>query len=229
MSRRKAPASDLASWLGDPQEPARDRLLEALDELYSAGPGERAMTRAEKKLEAAMAGAKRDDIFYGRLAATPVGDIFVALNERGIVALAMGRAEKTFVTELERRIGTTPRREDKRAGEALRQLEEYFRGQRTRFNLRVNLSAETEFRRRVLAEAQRIPFGRIASYGEIARRLGKGRAARAVGQALAHNPVPIVIPCHRVLGAKGALTGYSGAEGVRSKARLLKLEGVLFE
>ena len=229
MNRRKLPVSDVAAWLGDRQEPARERLLEALDGLYSAGPGERALTRAQKKLEAAMAEAKRDDIFYGRLPSTPVGDIFVALTERGVLALVMGRSEKSFVADLERRMGTTPRREDKRAGEALRQLEEYFRGQRTRFNLKVNLSAETEFRKRVLAEAQRIPFGRIASYGEIARRIGKGKGPRAVGQALAHNPVPIVIPCHRVLGAKGALTGYSGGEGVRSKARLLKLEGVLLE
>jgi methylated-DNA-[protein]-cysteine S-methyltransferase len=229
MTRRKTPVSDLVTWLGDSQEPSRDRLLETLDELYAAGPGEKAMTRAEKKLEAAMAQARGNDIYYGKLTATPVGDVYVALNQKGVVALAMGRAEKVFVSEVERRMGVVPRREDKKVGEALRQLEEYFRGERTRFSLKVNLSAETEFRRRVLSEALRIPFGRIASYGEIARRLGKGKGARAVGQALAHNPVPIVVPCHRVLGSQGALTGYSGADGVRSKARLLKLEGVIFE
>lgn len=227
--KNKVGDSNLAAWLGDLETENRNGLLEALDDLYRAGPGVQATARARSKLRRAMKEARRSTVYYGGLAGTPVGNVFVGLSERGLVDLAMGLTEEQFLARLEKRTGMPAERAPGRANPALHQLEEYFDRRRERFDLKIDLSATTDFRRRVLQEAQRIPFGRVVSYGEIARKLGKRRAARAVGQALAHNPVPIVIPCHRVLGSDGTLKGYSGTEGVRTKAKLLKLEGVIFD
>jgi len=101
------------------------------------------------------------------------------------------------------------------------QLEEYFAGGRTRFELRLAL-AGTEWQRRVWEALERVPYGETVSYGELAGRLGRPSAARAMGAANALNPISIVVPCHRVVGANGALTGYAG--GVERKRFLLALE-----
>ncbi len=105
---------------------------------------------------------------------------------------------------------------------ARRQLEEYFAGRRKHFDL--PLAPEgTAFQLRVWAELRKIPWGETISYGELARRIGAPTAARAVGAANGANPIPIVIPCHRVIGSTGQLTGFGG--GLETKARLLALEG----
>lgn len=102
-----------------------------------------------------------------------------------------------------------------------RQLAEYFAGRRTAFD--VPLAPEgTAFQLRVWAELRRIPYGQTISYGELARRVGQPRAARAVGAANGANPIPIIVPCHRVIGASGKLTGFGG--GLDVKAQLLALE-----
>jgi len=102
-----------------------------------------------------------------------------------------------------------------------RQLREYFAGRRTRFDLPLDV-AGTAFQRKVWAALLTIPFGETRSYGEIARQMGRPRAARAIGAASGRNPVSIVTPCHRVVGAAGSLTGFAG--GLEAKARLLALE-----
>ena len=104
-----------------------------------------------------------------------------------------------------------------------RQLAEYFAGSRRRFDLEVDLRPLTRFQRRVLEAAREIPYGRVVPYAELARRIGRPRASRAVGNALGHNPVGIVVPCHRVVKSDGGLGGYTG--GVEFKERLLALEG----
>jgi len=109
---------------------------------------------------------------------------------------------------------------------AATQLCEYLAGTRTAFDLQVDLSWVTPFRRAVLTECARIPRGQVATYGELARRVGRPSAFRAVGNAMHTNPIPIVIPCHRVLGANGSLTGFGG--GLDVKRRLLELEGAMF-
>jgi methylated-DNA-[protein]-cysteine S-methyltransferase len=106
-------------------------------------------------------------------------------------------------------------------GAATEQLEEYFEGRRTAFDLPLDLVG-TEFQRRVWAELAKIPYGETISYGELARRLGQPGAARAVGLANGRNPIGIIVPCHRVVGASGALTGYGG--GLPRKRQLLDLE-----
>jgi methylated-DNA-[protein]-cysteine S-methyltransferase len=107
-----------------------------------------------------------------------------------------------------------------------RQLDEYFAGERTRFELELaSQAAAPELDRRVWAELRRIPYGRTTSYGEIARAIGAPAAARAVGIANARNPLAIIVPCHRVIGTDGSLTGYGG--GIEQKRLLLELEGAL--
>jgi O-6-methylguanine DNA methyltransferase len=103
-----------------------------------------------------------------------------------------------------------------------RQLEEYFAGERREFDL--TLAPEgTPFERSVWEELRRIPFGETRSYGEIARAIGRPNAFRAVGRANGANPIPIVVPCHRVIGSDGSLTGFGG--GLEAKSRLLEIEG----
>lgn len=105
--------------------------------------------------------------------------------------------------------------------ETIRQLKEYFAGQRTEFDLPIAPEG-TEFQRRVWRSLQEIPYGQTISYGELARRVGNPKGSRAVGAANGKNPIPIVIPCHRVIGANGKLTGFGG--GLPTKESLLALE-----
>jgi len=105
------------------------------------------------------------------------------------------------------------------------QMEEYFAGQRKAFDLPLDWQSIQGFQREALLELLKIPYGEVRTYGEIARALGKPAAARAVGMALAKNPLPILIPCHRVVAASGHLTGFSAGDGLNSKAWLLQLEG----
>jgi len=108
--------------------------------------------------------------------------------------------------------------------ETRRQLEEYFHGRRRDFALPLSLDSRTLFTVQVLTALRQIPFGSTVTYGQLAALSGFPRAARAVGRAMAVNPFPIVIPCHRVLGVGGRLTGYSGAEGIATKQWLLDFE-----
>jgi methylated-DNA-[protein]-cysteine S-methyltransferase len=101
------------------------------------------------------------------------------------------------------------------------QLEQYFAGERTEFDLDIELDG-TPFERRVWDEVSSIPFGETATYAEIARRIGRPSACRAVGRANGRNPVAVIVPCHRVIGSDGSLTGYAG--GIEMKRTLLDLE-----
>jgi len=107
----------------------------------------------------------------------------------------------------------------------VKELSEYLDGKRRTFNLRIDWSVMTSFQRRVLKLVSAIPYGETTTYGEIACELGKPRAARAVGQANANNPIPLIIPCHRVIGSDGKLRGYGAAGGIDTKNWLLHLEG----
>ncbi len=113
-------------------------------------------------------------------------------------------------------------RDPGRLAEASRQLEQYFAGERQRFELPLQLLG-SPFQQRVWEELREIPFGSTVSYGELARRIGRPGQAREVGAAVGRTPTPIVVPCHRVIGADGSLTGYGG--GLHRKQALLELEG----
>jgi len=107
----------------------------------------------------------------------------------------------------------------------LQQLNEYFTGRRKNFEMKI-CPEGTDFQRRVWQELQQIPYGKTASYGEIAKRINNPKACRAVGGANAKNPIPIIIPCHRIIGNDGSLTGFGG--GLDIKRKLLRLENVQF-
>ncbi len=106
--------------------------------------------------------------------------------------------------------------------ELLAQLASYFTGQTESFELEIDLHG-TDFQREVWQQLLKIPYGKLRTYGEVAVALGKPKASRAVGQAAGHNPLPILVPCHRVIGKTGSLVGFAG--GITTKARLLRLEG----
>jgi methylated-DNA-[protein]-cysteine S-methyltransferase len=149
---------------------------------------------------------------------TPVGTLLLAAGERGLRCVSF----TPDVDALAAAVGPRVLRVPSRLGDAAAQLDEYFAGRRRRFDLELDLDAPP-FQRDVLGELALVPYGEVATYGELARRIGRPRAARAVGGALNRNPLPIVLPCHRVVGATGSLVGYAG--GLDRKRTLLALEG----
>jgi methylated-DNA-[protein]-cysteine S-methyltransferase len=156
---------------------------------------------------------------------SPLGPLFAAVNERGLCALEFGRQESEFLQRFDNR--TRLKKDPKAVERVLAQLREYFAGDRSNFNLPVDISQLTPFQRSVLDVACRIAPGQVWTYQRIAEELGRPRASRPVGGALAHNPIPIVIPCHRVVASDGSLGGYSGGSGLKAKRWLLRLEGAL--
>jgi methylated-DNA-[protein]-cysteine S-methyltransferase len=164
------------------------------------------------------------DLAFATLDA-PVGKVLVAGTRRGLVRVAFGTfPHEKVLQELAEDISPRLLEAPARLDEVRRQLDEYFEGRRTRFELPLDWSLTHGFGRRVLTHTARIPYGGVSTYKEVAAAAGSPRAARAAGNALGANPIPIVVPCHRVLHAGGGLGGYGG--GLDRKALLLKLEGV---
>jgi methylated-DNA-[protein]-cysteine S-methyltransferase len=155
---------------------------------------------------------------------TPLGLIWVAVSDAGLAAVEIGGEREEFVLGLQRRGFSSFVYDPQRTEEAVLQLQEYLAGQRREFDLPVDWSGMREFQRLALRQVCAIPYGEVTTYGEIARRLGKPRAARAVGRANAANPLPLVIPCHRLLGSDGKLHGYGAPGGIKTKEWLLRLE-----
>ena len=114
------------------------------------------------------------------------------------------------------------------AKEAASQLRDYFAGKRKSFDLPIHFSG-TKFQEEIWHEIAKVPFGQSATYKDLAMRIGKPLAARAVGGAVGANPIGIIVGCHRILGSSGRLTGYSGGSGVPTKKKLLELEGIAYK
>jgi methylated-DNA-[protein]-cysteine S-methyltransferase len=201
-----------------------EQILKALDTVYAA-PSQQMTHQAQAKLRRALMAAQGKIVYYGYAPRTRVGPLFVAVNDRGLVALDFGLSEQEFVARVSHRTKASLVRSDDAAAGALKQVQEYLDGQRITFDLPLDMSSMSEFQQRVLNIALKIPRGKYLTYGDVAKAIGNPQASRAVGQALGHNPVPIVIPCHRVLGSDGSLHGYSGGGGIQTKAWLLRLEG----
>lgn len=156
---------------------------------------------------------------------TPVGKLLVAATERGLCRISYDAEPDRELDSLARAFGVRVLQSGRPIDPARRQLDEYFAGKRQRFDLAVDLKLQADFNRRVLRELARVPYGEVVTYGELAARSARPRAARAVGTVMNRNPLPIVLPCHRVIGANGKLVGYAG--GLDRKERLLRLEGAL--
>lgn len=156
---------------------------------------------------------------------SPVGELFVGVSDRGLCVISYDADPDAQLERLARGFGSRVLRSRRPVDPARRQLDEYFEGKRKRFELDVDLRLSRDFGRTVLEELGRVPFGEVTTYGALAARAGKPRAARAVGTIMNRNPIPIVLPCHRVVGANGSLVGYAG--GLERKQQLLQLEGAL--
>lgn len=155
---------------------------------------------------------------------SPIGELFVAVTSKGLVSIAFESEPRDEVlTRLAREISPRVLEVAAPTDDARRELGEYFRDGRRKFDLRIDRRLIGEFAWSVLRATSRVGFGELATYGQIAERIDRPKAARAVGRALGSNPIPIVIPCHRVVGAGGSLTGYAG--GLLRKQTLLRLEG----
>jgi len=169
-----------------------------------------------------------EQIAIGGVAWEPVGRVYVAAGPRGVLAVTMGPIDESEAATLIWGMFHIPTLVDRRAtSDVIHQLEQYFQGKRWGFDVPLDLRTDTPFQRMVLTYVQRIHAGHTKTYGEVAAALGDPERAIAVGQALAANPLPILIPCHRVIGADGSLVGYSGYGGVETKAALLRHEGAL--
>ncbi len=165
------------------------------------------------------------DVAYATLD-SPVGSLLLAATPEGLVRLAYldvgGDADATLA-DLARRVSPRILAAPRRLDEPRRELDEYFAGRREHFELPLDRRLMSPFGRRVLEAATSIPYGSVATYGAVATRAGSPRGFRAAGNALGANPLPIVLPCHRVVHAGGGLGGYTG--GLERKRTLLAIEG----
>ena len=176
----------------------------------------------DRRFRAAAAAAGLLDVAYD-VVDSPLGPLLVAATQRGVCRISFDPEPEEEADELARRFGLRVLRTP--LDGPRRELDEYFERRRETFDLDIDLSTVAPFNRRVLEELARVPYGATTTYGRLAERAERPRAARAVGMVMNRNPVPIVLPCHRVVGSTGKLVGYGG--GLDRKELLLRLEGAL--
>jgi methylated-DNA-[protein]-cysteine S-methyltransferase len=184
----------------------------------------RTPTHATEEFAAAAADHRLADVAYAPID-SPLGPLVAAVTRRGLVRLSYAYEEADDVLEdLARRISPRIVESTNKLAALRRELDEYFDHRRTKFSFPVDWTMATAgFTRRVLQATARVPYGAVTTYRDVARRAGSERAARAAGNALGSNPIPIVVPCHRVVHSGGGLGGYTG--GLDKKRFLLDLEG----
>jgi methylated-DNA-[protein]-cysteine S-methyltransferase len=168
-----------------------------------------------------------DTLYIGETKKTPLGRFWLAVSPLGLAAVEWGKTQAEFESYLIRRFKRDVEHAPQKVGEAEMQIDEYLSGRRQAFTLEIDWTVLRPFQRSVLRATYEIPFGETRTYKEIAIQVDRPRSARAVGRAEATNPMPLVIPCHRVIGTDGKLHGYGMVEGLATKAWLLKLEGAM--
>jgi methylated-DNA-[protein]-cysteine S-methyltransferase len=208
----------------NPRTKSNDPVRSLRDATRGKASGAKADAAAAKFLRR----AERDgllDIAYSEVD-TPVGRLLLAATPRGLVRITFPvESAETVLEQLASTISPRILESPGRLDDARRELDLYFDGKLTDFGLPLDWQLSRGFYRKVLRATARIPYGKTRSYSDLARRAGSPRAVRATGTALGSNPLPIVVPCHRVLRTGGALGGYGG--GLDVKQHLLELEGVL--
>ncbi len=197
-----------------------ERIVKQLSQAVGTPPA-RSVSRSGKAVAAWFASTA--PLICWDVVDTPIGPIYMAVSDLGLCRLDFSQPVERFVARLDPMARTTrdPGVLAKFAGE----LGEYFAGQRSEFDVPIDLRRVRPFQRSVLEAAMTIPAGSYRTYHEVAQTIGKPKASRAVGQALARNPVAIFVPCHRVLASDGSLHGYAG--GLERKLALLQLEGAV--
>ena len=181
-------------------------------------------TTLDERFRAAASTEGLLDVAYD-LVDTPLGTLLVATTDRGLCRISYDAEPEREEEQLARGYGVRVLRAPRAVDDVRRQLDDYFEGRRREFDLGVDLRAVGGFHKEVLTELARVPYGELTTYGALAARAGRPQAARAVGTAMNRNPIPIVLPCHRVVGSTGKLVGYGG--GLHRKEQLLRLEGAL--
>jgi methylated-DNA-[protein]-cysteine S-methyltransferase len=162
-------------------------------------------------------------VAIGRVPGGPPKETWVAAGSRGVVIIHLSGGRKRLLKSLAER-GYVPGGPKTWVAPAIRQIREYYAGRRRRFSFLICTDDLAPFASRVVTCLRKVPYGKTVTYGELARRAGSPRASRAVGNAMAHNDFPLIIPCHRVVASAG-LGGFGG--GLRMKRDLLRLEGAL--
>jgi len=166
-------------------------------------------------------------LYIGETDQTPIGKLWLAMSDLGLVAVEWGLTLAEFEAYLVKRFKQPVQPAQSRLLDAAGQINKYLSGLQRTFTLVIDWTVLRPFQQAVLQATQEIPYGETRTYKEMAERIGKPRAARAVGRAEATNPMPLVIPCHRVIGVDGKLHGYGLAEGVKTKEWLLIMEGAI--
>ena len=183
-------------------------------------------TDLDERFRAAAAAEGLLDVAYDVFDDTAIGPLLVGVTPRGVCRISFDPEPERELEQLARAFGPRVLRSSRPVDRLHRELDEYLDGHRRSFDVDLDLRAQPEFYLRVLDELARVGYGETTTYGALAARSGNPRAARAVGTVMNRNPVPIVLPCHRVVGANGSLTGYGG--GLHRKEQLLRLEGAIF-
>lgn len=154
-----------------------------------------------------------------------MGEVWAALSPRGLVTVDFSVSRQEFEAAVHKQTGRTVEYAPKIVAEVTRQIKEYLQGKRYSFDLAIDWQVlASDFQRMALKSVFAIPYGQTRTYADIASQIGRPQAFRAVGRANATNPMPLVVPCHRLIGTDGTLHGYGGAGGLKTKEWLLKLE-----
>jgi methylated-DNA-[protein]-cysteine S-methyltransferase len=179
----------------------------------------------DERFRAAAAAARLLDVAFDVVPDTPVGSLLVGVTDHGVCRISYDAEPEHHLELLARQFGPRVLRSSRPVDRVRKELDEYFAGRRRRFDVDPDVRFLSAYNRQVLEELARVEYGTTTTYGALAAQTGNPRAARAVGTIMNRNPIPIVLPCHRVVGATGKLTGYAG--GLERKEQLLRLEGVL--
>jgi len=155
---------------------------------------------------------------------TPLGTIRLAVSEHGLVAVQIGGEDRTFFQRLATRFGVSPLLQNSKVESIISQVREYLDGERQTFEIDIHWGIMSAFQQKTLKAVCQVPYGETRTYGQIAAQTGIPQAPRAVGRANAANPMPLVIPCHRLVGVDGSLRGYGGGDGIETKRWLLTME-----
>jgi methylated-DNA-[protein]-cysteine S-methyltransferase len=220
------PMNDKPTPNGTAEATGGDAALEAALRTSAAALPDSPAPELDRRLAERAAAEGLLDVAYATVD-SPLGPLVVAATPRGLVRLAYAdfKLDADVLDELSRKLSPRILEAPARLDGVRRELDEYFEGRRTGFDVPIDWALTRGFTSAVLRATARIGFGQTSTYAEVATRAGSPRAVRAAGNALGSNPLPVVVPCHRVLRTGGALGGYTG--GLERKEFLLRLEGVL--
>ena len=205
----------------------KDEINKALETIYGMNLPEEIIDTAHQQLLKTIKDVLPPPVYYGLLPDTPIGDIWIASGEKGLIAIDFDLTEEEFCFHTQEKAKVRLVRGDEKMNKEINMINDYIDGDIESLDMDFDLRGLTTFQETVLIATKQIPRGQVATYSEIAQSIGNPKAYRAVGQALRYNPIPIVLPCHRVVNSNGTLGGYGGKMGSQRKIKLLQIEGVI--